>query len=495
MFRQPRSGHVQTSQLNEGEPPAARRRGGRGLSPAIAIAIAYVACALMSSMDSNIVNVMLPTITASFHSSLESTQWTILGYVLALAIAMPSSAWLSTQFGDRRILGVAIITFGLGSAACGFAADLPMLIACRLVQGAAGGMLMPVATSMLYRAYPPAERARLTRTVLLPIALGPALSPPLGGLFATHFSWRWAFFINVPLCAFSYVLVARKMSGIQVDHRPTRFDKRGFVLAGLGLSATLLVLAQGNEWGWTSPPILVSLVVGPVCLVLFALAEWRTPQPLLDLRLFRGELFRLTNIATTCQTAAFLGGLIYVTPLFLQRGGMNSPLIAGLVTSAVPVGVVTTAQTVGRLYGAIGPRRMVAVGLIALAAILTAMSFLAAGSPLWVMVLLLLGAGLTNGSAMVGLQTSMFAQVSAEQTPSAATIWNINRQLTSALSVSVATIVITALPSRHGFDFRIAYLVTAGWALLGAISGAFINDHLAASTRVSKPSPPVAEPT
>jgi len=494
MSRQPRSAKIATSPLNGGSPRPARRRGGRGITPALAIAIAYVACALMSSMDSNIVNVMLPTITASFRSSLESTQWTILGYVLALAIAMPSSAWLSTQFGDRRVLGVAIVTFGLGSAACGFAADLPMLIVCRLVQGAAGGMLMPVATSMLYRAYPPAERARLTRTVLMPIALGPALSPPLGGLFATHFSWRWAFFVNVPLCVFSYLLVARRVPDLPAERRPARFDTRGFVLAGLGLSATLLVLGQGNEWGWTAPAILVSMVVGPVCLALFAVVEWRSRQPLLDLRLFRGELFRRTNIATTCQTAAFLGGLIYVTPLFLQRDGMNSALVAGLVTAAVPVGVVTTAQTVGRLYGAIGPRRMVAVGQIALAAILTAIAFLAAGSPLWVMVLLLLGAGMANGSAMVGLQTSMFAQVSAEQTPSAATIWNINRQLTSALSISIATIVITAVPAANGLDFRVAYLVTAGWALLAAIAGAFIDDHLAASTRVPKTTTaPVAE--
>jgi EmrB/QacA subfamily drug resistance transporter len=490
MSRQPRSDKPKTSQLNGGTPRTAS-----GLSPAVAIAIAYVACALMSSMDSNIVNVMLPTITASFHSSLGSTQWTILGYVLALAIAMPSAAWLSTQFGDRRILGTAIIAFGLGSAACGFAADLPMLIAARFVQGAAGGMLMPVATSMLYRAFPPAARARLTRTVLLPIALGPAASPPLGGLFASHLLWRWAFFINVPLCAFSYLLVARKLSGIVVEHRPAPFDKRGFVLAGLGLAATLLALAQGSEWGWTSPPILISMVVGPVCLAGFSFVEWRTPQPLLDLRLFRGELFRRTNIATTCQTAAFLGGLIYVTPIFLQRGGLNSPLVAGLVTAAVPVGVVTTAQTVGRLYGAIGPRRMVVVGQVALAAILTVLSFLASGSPLWVVALLLYGTGLANGSAMVGLQTSMFAQVSAEQTPSAATIWNINRQLTSALSISIATIVITSLPSTDGLDFRIAYLVTAAWALLAAVSGAFINDHLAASTRVSKSSAPVAEAT
>jgi len=487
MFRQPRSGPLKTSQLNGGGPRAARWRGQRGLGPGIAIAIAYVACALMSSMDSNIVNVMLPTITTSFRSSLVSTQWTILGYVLALAIAMPSSAWLSTQFGDRRILGAAIIAFGLGSAACGFAVDLPMLIACRFVQGAAGGMLMPVATSMLYQAFPPAERARLTRTILMPIAIGPAASPPLGGLFATRISWRWAFLINVPLCVFSYMLVARKMSDMPAERRAAHFDKRGFVLAGLGLSTTLLVLAQGNEWGWTAPPILVSMVVGPVCLAGFAVVEWRTPQPLLDLRLFRGELFRRTNIATTCQTAAFLGGLIYITPIFLQRGGLNSPLVAGLVTAAVPVGVVTTVQTVGRLYGAIGPRRMVAVGQIVLAAILTVLSFLAAGSPLWVVVLLLLGAGLANGSAMVGLQTSMFAQVSAEEMPSAATIWNINRQLTSALSISVATIVITALPSVNGLDFRIAYLVTAGWALLAAISAAFIDDHLAASTRVAKP--------
>lgn len=169
--------------------------------------------------------------------------------------------------------------------------------------------------------------------------------------------------------------------------------------------------------------------------------EWRTERPLLDLRLLGGALFRQTNIATTCQTAAFLGGLIYITPIFLQRGGLNSPLMAGLVTAAVPVGVVTTAQTVGRRYSAIGPRRMVVAGEAALAAILAVLSFLGPAVPLWAIAAL------------------------------------INRQLTTALSVSLATIVITALPAAGGLNFRVAYLVTASLAALAAFSGAFIDDQ------------------
>jgi hypothetical protein len=251
--------------------------------------------------------------------------------------------------------------------------------------------------------------------------------------------------------------------------------------------ATSMLLAQGDEWGWAAPVIVASMVIGPACLAAFARVEWRTERPLLDLRLLGGARFRQTNIATTCQTAAFLGGLIYITPIFLQRGGLNSPLMAGLVTAAVPVGVVTTAQTVGRRYSAIGPRRMVVAGEAALAAILAVLSFLGPAVPLWAIAALLLGAGLANGSAMVGLQTSMFAQVSTEQTPSAATIWNINRQLTTALSVSLATIVITALPAAGGLNFRVAYLVTASLAALAAFSGAFIDDQLAASTRGHPP--------
>jgi EmrB/QacA subfamily drug resistance transporter len=453
------------------------------ISTRTAIAIAYVASLLLSNMDSNIVNVMLPTIARDFGTSLGSGQWTVVGYVLALAISMPASAWLAGRFGERRVFIAAVALFTVASACCGLAQDLAQLIAVRLVQGAAGGLITPVATAMLYRAYPPEARAKLTRTLLLPIAIGPAVAPSLGGFLVGHLSWRAAFFINIPLGLAVCLLVRLRMPAEPPPDRRPRFDLPGFVLAGAGLSLALLALGEAGGRGWTDPLVLGAAILGLSALAGFVLRERRTPEPLLDLTLLRGRLFRFTNLATFCQSGAFLGGLVYLAPISLQRDHGASPFAAGLIMTAVPVGVVASAQTLGRLYHRIGPRKMIAAGQLALAGILAAVSATIAGGPTWAIVLLLLGAGLTNGSAMFGIQTSMFAQISAADTGSAATIFNVNRQISTAVGVSTATALLTSLSAGGGFAVRVAFLAAAGWAVASAVVATFIDDNAAAGTR------------
>jgi MFS family permease len=178
---------------------AARQTGWTRPGPEFAVAVAYVAANLMAAVDMQIVNVALPTLSRTFSASLAGVQWTVIAYLLALAVLIPASSWIGDRIGVKQTFLVAMFLFTLASAVCGLVDSLGQLIAARALQGAGGGMLIPASTAMLYRTYPPERRARLTRTLIVPVLIGPAIAPILGGVLTQSISWRWVFLINVPI--------------------------------------------------------------------------------------------------------------------------------------------------------------------------------------------------------------------------------------------------------------------------------------------------------
>ena len=191
----------------------------------------------------HIVNVALPTLSEAFGVPLTDVQWTVIAYLLTLAIVIPASGWIGDRIGTKRTFVFALALFTLASALCGPAQSLPELIAARALQGVGGGLLTPTGTSMLYRAYPPEQRARVARTLILPILIGPGAAPILGGVLTQTLSWRWVFLINVPfgivMCVFAYLFVAehdRRPAGASTSRagalgarteRPPLRDQRG----------------------------------------------------------------------------------------------------------------------------------------------------------------------------------------------------------------------------------------------------------------------------
>ncbi|SNQ45866.1 DSBA oxidoreductase [Frankia canadensis] len=445
------------------------------VTPRAAAATAYVTSLFMAALDTHIVNVMLPTLGRDFDAPLASVKWTVIGYILALAITMPAAAWLTGRFGERRVFVTALGLFVLASAACGMARSLPELIAVRGLQGAAGGLIGPVGTAMLYRAYPQSERARMTRLLLMPIALGPALAPPLGGLLVDHLSWRLAFFLNAPIGLVTAAMVLLAPAAAEQRQR-VRLGAGNFATAAVGLSGALYVLGEGPELGWTHPITLSVAVVTIVAVRLFVAIELRAREPLIDLGLFRDSLFRYSNLATAFQTMAFLGGMLYITPLMLQQAAGRSPLIAGLVLAVVPVGVVISSQTVGRAFDVLGPRVLVVVGQSLLAVDLVVLSRFDGDTPLWAFCAAMLVAGLVNGMAMVGLQASMFGNIGADEISRAAAALTMNRHVSTALGVGLVTAVlsasaVTAAGGAPGAGrFQVAYLVAAACSAAAAVA-------------------------
>jgi EmrB/QacA subfamily drug resistance transporter len=453
------------------------------LSAKAAVTTAYVTSLLLASLDSNIVNVMLPTLTRDFSAPLTSVKWAVVGYVLALAITMPVAAWLTGRFGMRRVYLISLGLFVLASACCGAAQNLPELVATRFAQGAAGGLIGPVATAMLYRTYPQEERGRMTRLLLMPIALGPALAPPLGGFLIDHLSWRVAFLVNAPV---GLITAAVVLAGLPADRgsREQRLGPANFLTAAAGLSGAMYLLGEGPERGWGNPVIVFIAGATAVALGCLVAIEFRSRQPMLDLRLLRDRLFRYSNLATLFQTMAFLGGMLYITPLLLQQLDGRSPLAAGLVMALVPVGVVTSSQTAGRAFDRIGPRPLVVAGQSLLAVDLIVVSRFGGSTPIWAFCLTMFLAGLSNGMGMVGLQASMFAHIPQKSIARAATLLNVNRQVATALGVSVATVMLTAA-GPHSLStsqpYHVAYLITAASSACAALAGLVIPRRLGAA--------------
>ena len=460
--------------------PVAARVRGWGPSPQRAVSIAYVTALFMTAVDMQIVNVALPTLSRDFNAPLSDVQWTVIAYLLTLAVVIPASGWIGDRVGTKRTFLFALALFTVASALCGLADNLPELIAARALQGVGGGMLTPTGTSMLYRAYGPEQRAKVARTLILPILIGPAAAPILGGVLTQTLSWRWVFLINVPIgvvmLGFAYLYLP--------EHRPSpngRLDIRGMLLSGLGLSALLYAISEGSVVGWAAPQILASGLGGIALLWVFARGALRAPDPILRVRLLREPLLRATNTVFVLTTGIFLASL-YLTPIFLQQALGQSPIQSGTTTFVEAIGVGVAAQTIGRLYPRLGPRVLAGSGAIALTVYMALFLLVVPGVNIWLIRGLMFFGGVGNAGSFLSIQTSMFTHISSEDTGHASAIYNTVRQSSIALDIAILTTVVAGGGGTLA-AFHDAYLTGAILTAIGAVlAWTLINTDSARST-------------
>ena len=458
----------------------------------IAIAVVYVAAMFMAIMDTTIVNVALPTLGRDFGVRATAVDTVVISFLVSLAVFIPTSGWLADRIGPRRVLLGAIVVFTAASALCGIATSLGELTLFRVLQGVGGGLMTPVGMTMLWRAFPPEERVRASAILVVPTALAPALGPVLGGLFVTDLSWRWVFYVNVPIGIFAVVfglLFLRE----QPRERAGSFDVAGFLLAGIGLGLLMYGVSEGPVVGWGRAHVIACSVSGAVMLALLVAVELRRHNPLVSLRLFSDRLFRTTNIVMFLGAAAFLG-VLYLVALFYQDGLGLSALGSGLSTFPEALGVMLGAQVVTRhLYPSFGPRRVIACGLVGVALGMAGLSFVGVQTDLWVARVILFEMGLAMSAVFVPTQAAAFATISVADTGRASSLFNAQRQLGGAVGVAVLTTVLSAVGvasgSSGGADlagYHAAFLVAAALALAGAVAATFVNDRDAASTIVAR---------
>jgi EmrB/QacA subfamily drug resistance transporter len=466
---------------------------GRSMPYKYVVAIIYVTALFLDILDVTIVNVAIPALGVEFAT--ENAEWIVLGYTLSLAVWIPVSGWLGDRFGTKRVFMFAFTSFVAGSLACALAQSIGQLIAFRILQGIGGGMLTPVGVTMLFRAFPPVERAKASTYIMIPTLLAPALGPIVGGLLVTHASWRWIFLINVPI---GIVGLLFGMRYLREDHNPTagRFDLPGFILSGSALALVVYALSEGPRAGWTSSAVLVTGIVGVVAAIAMVWVETHVEHPMLALRLLGNRIFRQCNAVSILSSMGFMG-LLFVMPLYLQLLRGQDALHSGLTTFPQAFGVMISSQFAGRLYGSVGPRRLMAGGMFAASLVIASFMALDTDTSLWWIRGMMFFRGLCMGFAFVPMQAASYATIAPADNGRASAIFSTQRQVGISIGVAILASVLASYmslsrpPALDEVDhvltgYRIAFGLAVVFTVLAGIAALFIRDSDAEATMAAR---------
>jgi len=373
---------------------------------------------IMAPIDSSIVNIVLPTITDYFHTGIATAQWVPSIYLLMICSLLLTYGRLGDMLGYRKIFQIGLGSFVCTSVLCGLAPGIELLIVARALQGMAAGMLMSVSFAIITANFPPQERGRALGVNAVSIAVGLALGPTLGGIIAQNLSWRYVFFINVPIGIAALIWVQRVVpAGIR---RPgLRLDWRGAVTSFLALLCLVLYATVGARLGWVSPVSLLMIVAAVLFGVLFIRTERRVPQPMMDLKMLADRVFSLASLAALVSfMAQYL--MVFITPFYLVSilGFGEQP--AGLVMTAAPLGILCVAPFAGALSDRIGSRALAvagtAIGALALFLLSGVGPSTTAFDVAWRLALFGLGMGIfqsPNNSAVMGAAPHRFLGVAS----------------------------------------------------------------------------------
>jgi EmrB/QacA subfamily drug resistance transporter len=379
-------------------------------------------------------NIALPHIMAVFNVPTDHAQLIISAYLMATAITTPAAAFLCNRFGTKRVYIFSQASFLLGSILCGLSWNADSLIIFRILQGLAGGLLTPTAMTLLFLNVPSEQRGTAMAIFGIPMMLGPAIGPTLGGYLVTDWSWRMCFYVNVPV-----VLVAILLGSAWIQETlamPAGFDFKGFALAAMGFSSVLYALSYAPTWGWDDVRIMGLLVLGGICLITWIVMELRSAQPMLDLRIFKNRGFSMAT-GLTFVTTIGLFSIVFLLPLFLQNVRGLTALETGILMLPAVFGSIVTMPLAGRLYDKIGPKIPVVAGLIVAGAATFWMRTVDVTTPDNLLRLMLFVRSMGIGLAMMPVMTYALASVEQKMTAQASSIMNVSRTVFASLGIAI----------------------------------------------------------
>jgi DHA2 family multidrug resistance protein len=405
------------------------------------IAISVMLATFMEVLDTSVANVALPHIAGNLSATPEESTWVLTSYLVSNAIILPTTNWLGRYFGRRNFLIVCILIFTASSALCGAAASLGMLIVARILQGAGGGALQPIAQAVLLESFPTEKRGSAMAVFGMGIVVAPIIGPTLGGWITDNYSWRWIFYINVPVGIVA-VLMARAFvedPPYIKQQRPGRIDYIGFSLMALALGTLQLVLDKGQEEDWFSSSLITfGAVFTGVMFISFIIWELRSKEPIVNLRILANRNFAVGTALMTVL-GIVLYGTIALLPLFLQTLLGYPALQSGLAVSPRGIGSIASMIIVGRLIGRINGRYLLlfGFGLLAFSTYLFSDINLqiSMGSIVWPGIM----SGFAMGFVFVPLTTIALGTLANDQMGNASGVFNLMRNTGGSVGIAAVT--------------------------------------------------------
>ncbi|MES0385417.1 MAG: DHA2 family efflux MFS transporter permease subunit [Hyphomicrobium sp.] len=403
--------------------------------------------AFMGQVDASIAQLLLPSLERTFGATLSGVSWVAVAYLLTMAALMPIFGRLADIFGHKLLYVAGFVVFVVGSALCGFAPDLPILIASRILQAIGGALLSANSVAIVVSAAGPGERGRAVGVQAAAQAVGLSAGPVIGGVLLNTLGWQWVFWINVPfgiVGAIAGWFILPKTMNLSKESKDKSFDLRGALLLGPMLTAFMLVLNEGHAWGVTSPAYIVAAIAGLALLFFFIKAERRAEAPLLNPRLFKQLAFTAAN-AGSLMSYALLFGIMLLMPFVFENGYHDTPLQAGLRLAIIPIAISLVAPISGLLFDRFGPRLPTLTGMLICAAALIVLFFTlgeARADLLGVMIALgIFGVG--QGLFTAANNTAIMAAAPADLTGEAGGLLNVTRAFGISLGIASASLVLS----------------------------------------------------
>lgn len=441
-------------------------------------------------LDATIVAIGLHTLTVALDAPVSTIQWVSTGYLLALAIAIPFVSWAQARFGSKRLWLFALGLFVLGSALCASAWNAPSLIAFRILQGFAGGIMFPLLQTIAMQSVPAESRTRTMANVSLPIALGPILGPVLGGIVLNWLDWRWLFLINVPIGIIGWILAAVFLTDDAQDRDAprVRFDVFGAALLVPALGGLLYGLSKSYDaGGFGRPDVLIPCLGGAVLLIGFVVwAVRRAGDALVDVRLLAVRSVSVSSIALSFAGAVSFAGN-FLLPLYFQALRGNSVLDAAFLLIPQGVGAFLARPVVGRLVDRYGTRAVSVGGFLLMAAATIPFAFADSGTSLWLLGTVLFLRGFGNGIVLIPVMTVAYVDISRDRMPHASAITRIVQQLGGAFGTALVAVVLTTQTTRvhpaAGFDA--AFWLIVAFTVVAALAALLLPTRSATPARLS----------
>ena len=430
------------------------------------VAVAF----FMESLDTTILNTAVPAIAQALNVAPLSMKAVLASYTLSLAVFIPVSGWMADRFGTCRVLASAIGLFTLGSFLCGLCTNIHLLVACRILQGCGGAMMLPVGRLAMVRTFAKSELIQAMTFVAIPGLIGPMLGPLIGGLIVSQFHWSVIFFVNIPIGLVGLYLVNGHFPDYRAEHaRP--LDKVGFILFGSGIALLSYVLEVFGEHTLSSRELLALLGLAVLLLLGYAINTGHIRFPLLRLVLFRIRTFR-SAVVGSFVTRLGIGGIPFLFPLLYQVGLGFTPIQSGLLMMPQALAAMSLKMTMPRILAHFGYRKVLVSNTVLLGLMIMLFASIGVATPVWLIVLQVFGFGFLTSMQYTSMNTMAYADVTERQSSSASTIASTLQQMSISFGIACASLATAVfVPDRFSSSApEMIHGIHQAFLVLGALT-------------------------